>query len=122
MNREPFLSETPALALTHMLPMPAQGAYYFTRSILTLIRTLEGKETSAFNQEWQGWILVGLFFVDAWLLGIALQRMAFGCLTTGLRARAALITAVTRRCLNMAHLTKETAADAVKYVAIDVTK
>jgi hypothetical protein len=45
----------------------------------------------------KGWMLVGGFFVDAWLLGIALQRMAYGCLVVGIRARAALTTAVARK-------------------------
>jgi hypothetical protein len=75
-----------------------------------------------FAEEWQGWILVALFFVDAWLLGIALQRMGFVSLTTGLRARAALIKAVTRRCLSMAHLDKNTAAAAINFVSLDINK
>lgn len=75
-----------------------------------------------FSQEWQGWILVALFFVDAWLLGIALQQMGYGCLTTGLRCRAALVKAVTRNCLNMAHLDKSTAAAAVNFVSVDINK
>ena len=51
------------------LPSPAPVAYFFTRSILICIRTLEGKDTSPFDTEWKGWVLVGFFFVDAWLLG-----------------------------------------------------
>lgn len=60
------------------------------------------------DTEWKGWVLTGFFFVDAWLLGIALQRMAFGCLRCGIRARAALTTMIARKCYGMAHLTKET--------------
>ena len=52
--------------------------------------------------------------------GIALQRMAFGCLNVGIRARAALTTMIARKCYGMAHLTKETAAEAVAFVANDV--
>ena len=47
----------------------AQGAYFFTRTILMTIRTLEGKENSIFDAEWKGWVLTGFFFLDAWLLG-----------------------------------------------------
>ena len=53
-------------------------------------------------------MLTAFFFIDAWLLGIALQRMAFGCLRVGIRARAALTTMIARKCYGMAHLTKET--------------
>lgn len=45
------------------------AAYYFTRSILMCIRTLEGKDTSIYDTEWKGWVLTAFFFVDAWLLG-----------------------------------------------------
>ncbi|KAL4427322.1 hypothetical protein ABPG77_003231 [Micractinium sp. CCAP 211/92] len=98
------------------------GAYYFTRSILLCIRTLEGKDTSPYDTEWKGWVLTGFFFLNAWLLGIALQRMAFGCLNVGIRARAALTTMIARKCYGMAHLTKETAAEAVSFVANDINK
>lgn len=51
----------------HHRPPPA--AYYFTRSILMCIRTLEGKDQSIYDAEWKGWVLTGFFFLDAWLLG-----------------------------------------------------
>jgi ABC-type multidrug transport system fused ATPase/permease subunit len=98
------------------------GAYYFTRSILMCIRTLEGKDTSIYDTEWKGWVLTAFFFVDAWLLGMMLQRMAFNCLRVGIRARAALTTMIARKCYNMAHLTKDTAAEAVGFVASDINK
>lgn len=52
--------------------------------------------------------------------GLSLQRMAFGCLRVGIRARAALTTAVARKCLNMAHITRDTAGEAVSFVAKDI--
>jgi hypothetical protein len=67
-------------------------------------------------------VLTAFFFVDAWLLGIVLQRMAYGCLTVGIRCKAALTTAIARKCYNMAHLTKDTAAEAVGFVASDIGK
>ncbi len=54
--------------------------------------------------------------------GIMLQRMAFGCLRTGIRVRAALTTMIARKCYGMAHLTKDTAAEAVGFVANDINK
>lgn len=48
--------------------------------------------------------------------------MGYGCLTVGIRARAALTTMVARKCYGMAHLTKETAAEAVGFVANDINK
>lgn len=98
------------------------GAYYFTRSILMCIRTLEGKDASIYDTEWKGWVLTAFFFIDAWLLGMMLQRMAFNCLSVGIKARAALTTMIARKCYNMAHLTKETAAEAVGFVASDINK
>lgn len=98
------------------------GAYFFTRSILMTIRTLEGKDKSIFDAEWKGWVLTGFFFIDAWLLGLMLQRMGYGCLTTGIKARAALTSTVARKCFNMAHLTSEAAASAVALVATDINK
>ncbi len=47
------------------------SAYYFTRSILLCIRTLEGKDDSIYNSVWKGWVLTGFFFLNAWLLGKA---------------------------------------------------
>lgn len=46
-----------------------QPAYFFTRSILLCIRTLEGRDRSPFDTEWKGWVLTAGFFVNAWLLG-----------------------------------------------------
>lgn len=51
-----------------------------------------------------------------------LQRMAYNCLKVGIRARAALTTMIARKCYNMAHLTKDTAAEAVGFVASDINK
>lgn len=48
--------------------------------------------------------------------------MAFGCLSVGIRIRAALTTAVARKCYGMAHLTPDTAAEAVGFVAKDINK
>ena len=62
------------------------------------------------------------FCWNALAAGIMLQRMAFGCLQVGIRCRAALTTTVARKCYSMAHLNKETAAEAVSFVANDINK
>jgi ATP-binding cassette subfamily C (CFTR/MRP) protein 1 len=98
------------------------GAYFFTRSILLTMRTLEGKDDTVFDAEWKGWVLTIFFFIDAWLLGIALQRMGYCCIKLGIKVRAALITTVARKCYNMAHLSKETSIAAVGFVATDINK
>jgi ATP-binding cassette subfamily C (CFTR/MRP) protein 1 len=51
-----------------------------------------------------------------------MQRLSYISVRTGIRVRAALTASVARKCLNMAHLTKETAADAVGFVASDINK
>ena len=51
----------------------ATTAYFFTRSILLCIRTLEGRDKSIFDAEWKGWVLTAGFFVNAWLLGALLS-------------------------------------------------
>jgi ATP-binding cassette subfamily C (CFTR/MRP) protein 1 len=65
-GRDLFLAGVFKLCWTAFLIM---GAYFFTRSILLCIRTLEGLDTSPFDTEWKGWVLTGFFFIDAWLLG-----------------------------------------------------
>lgn len=75
-----------------------------------------------YDEVWKGWVLVAFFFIDAWLLGLSLQRMGYGVLNVGIRVRAALITAVARKCYSMASMTKETNAQAVAFVANDINK
>jgi len=48
--------------------------------------------------------------------------MGFGVLNVGIRVRAALITAITRKCYSMAAMTKEVNAQAVAFVANDINK
>ena len=78
--------------------------------------------SSVYDEVWKGWVLVAFFFIDAWLLGLSLQRMGYGVLNVGIRVRAALITAVSRKCYSMASMTKETNAQAVAFVANDINK
>ena len=61
----PTLTNPSCFCCRSLLP----AAYYFTRSILLCIRTLEGKQKTQYDAEWKGWVLTGFFFLDAWLLG-----------------------------------------------------
>jgi hypothetical protein len=50
---------------------------------------------------YQGWILAVCFFLDAWLLGVSLQRMTVGCTKVGISMRAAITNAVCRKAFAM---------------------
>jgi hypothetical protein len=51
-----------------------------------------------------------------------LQRMGFGCVSVGVRVRAALINAVCKKSFAMANINKNMASDAVSFVASDISK
>lgn len=94
------------------------GAFFFTRSILQFVNNELPMAANSYN----GWILTAFFFVDAWLLGIMLQRMGYGCMRVGIRVRAALSNAICRRSFSMASIDKDSASDAVSFVASDINK
>jgi hypothetical protein len=48
--------------------------------------------------------------------------MGFGCMTVGIRMRAALINAVCKKSFAMASISKDMASDAVSFVASDIAK
>jgi hypothetical protein len=54
--------------------------------------------------------------------GVALQRMGYGCMTVGIRIRAALCNAVCKKCFNMATINQDMASDAVSFIASDISK
>uniref|UniRef100_A0A7S0R9V8 Uncharacterized protein n=1 Tax=Chlamydomonas leiostraca TaxID=1034604 RepID=A0A7S0R9V8_9CHLO len=93
------------------------GAFFFVRTLQFHV-----------NGHWQwkadykGWILAVFFFIDAYILGVALQRMTYGCVTVGISMRAALINCICRKSFGMASITKEMASDAVSFVASDINK
>eukprot|EP00878_Enallax_costatus_P000230 GHUV01000294.1.p1 GENE.GHUV01000294.1~~GHUV01000294.1.p1 ORF type:complete len:1290 (+),score=442.33 GHUV01000294.1:122-3991(+) len=93
------------------------GAFFFVRSLLQFVNG-----EAPFASDVSGYLLMVFFFVDAWLLGIALQRMGYGCITVGIRVRAALCNAVCKKCFNMATIDKDMAADAVSFMASDISK
>ena len=48
--------------------------------------------------------------------------MGFGCVSVGVRIRAALINAVCKKSFAMANINKNMASDAVSFVASDISK
>jgi ATP-binding cassette, subfamily C (CFTR/MRP), member 1 len=48
--------------------------------------------------------------------------MTFGCVTSGISMRAALVHAICKKSFGMASITKEMASDAVSFVASDINK
>jgi hypothetical protein len=88
------------------------------RSLLTFV---EGKLPFG-DAEWKGYVLMVCFFLDAYILGLALQRMGYGCMNVGVRVKAALINSVCKKAFSMHSITQSQAADAVSFVASDITK
>eukprot|EP00775_Hariotina_reticulata_P004687 gene4687-4939_t len=80
------------------------GAFFFVRSLLQFVNN-----EKPFAGDKNGWILCCFFFFDAWLL-------------VGLRIRAALCSAVCKKCFNMATINKDMASDAVSFMASDISK
>jgi ATP-binding cassette, subfamily C (CFTR/MRP), member 1 len=74
------------------------------------------------KHDYQGWILAIFFFVDGYILGVALQRMSFGCMSVGVAVRSALVNAICRKSFAMASITKEDSSDCVSFVASDIQK
>jgi ATP-binding cassette, subfamily C (CFTR/MRP), member 1 len=62
------------------------------------------------------------FFVDGYILVVALQRMSFGCMSVGVAVRSALVNAICRKSFAMASITKEDSSDCVSFVASDIQK
>ncbi|KAJ9510651.1 hypothetical protein QJQ45_027539, partial [Haematococcus lacustris] len=93
------------------------GAFFFVRTLQFHVN-----RHPEWREPYQGWILAAAFFMDGYVLGIALQRMTYGCMTVGVSVRAALTNAICRKSFAMASITKEMASDAVSFVASDITK
>ena len=73
----------------------------------TTAETLYGQTTA-------GWLLMMGFTIDAWLLGLCLQRMGYICMTVGIRARAALVQAVTHKAFRLNTVRADQSAAIVK--------
>ncbi|KAJ9527211.1 hypothetical protein QJQ45_025467 [Haematococcus lacustris] len=93
------------------------GAFFFVRTLQFHVN-----RHPEWYQPYQGWVLAACFFLDGYVLGIALQRMTYGCMTVGVSVRAALTNAICRKSFAMASISKAMASDAVSFVASDITK
>ncbi|KAG1658983.1 hypothetical protein FOA52_008685 [Chlamydomonas sp. UWO 241] len=93
------------------------GAFFFVRTLQFHVA-----DHPHWDEDYQGWILAAFFFVDAWLLGVSLQRMSVGCTRVGISMRAAITNAVCRKAFTMPSITKEQSADCVNFIASDIVK
>lgn len=97
------------------------GASYFVNA---LIEFVQGKMAApgGLPGKGVGWVLSAGFFADSWLAGLALQRMGDVAVRVGIKARAALITALYRKSfrLNSAH--GHGAGNVVSLVSTDCVK
>ncbi|KAG2424609.1 hypothetical protein HXX76_014334 [Chlamydomonas incerta] len=101
------------------------GAFYFVRSLLAHVAGYSAAKTSAerlYSSTLAGWCLMAGFTIDAWLLGLCLQRMGYICMNVGIRARAALVQAVTHKSFRLNSVRADQAASIVNFVASDVQK
>jgi hypothetical protein len=83
------------------------GAFYFTRALIDYVKPLS-KDHNMYNSadvanDGVGWILSMAFFVDSWLVGLSLQRMADCTVRLGIKARAVLMTSVYRKTFKLAN-------------------
>lgn len=95
------------------------AAYYFVKEILQFVDDTKKDPSMAPTK---GFILSIFFFVDSWLLGLALQQMGWLCMNVGIQVRSALTAMICKKSFSMAHITKDLTADAVSFVASDVSK
>lgn len=96
------------------------GAFYFVRSLLLHINP---KETDhPYTASWTGWVLSTGFFAASLAWSFCLQRMGYICMTSGIKVRAALITAVTRKAIFLSSVDVDTSSDIVNFVANDIGK
>jgi ATP-binding cassette, subfamily C (CFTR/MRP), member 1 len=68
------------------------------------------------------YMVVSYGFVVWGRAGLALQTMGWLCMNVGVQVRGALTAMICKKSFSMAHITKEMTADAVSFVASDVSK
>ncbi|KXZ54551.1 hypothetical protein GPECTOR_4g616 [Gonium pectorale] len=96
------------------------GAFYFVRSLLAHVNGIS--DGRLYSRTIAGWMLMVGFFLDAWALGLCLQRMGFICMQVGIRARAALVQAVTHKAFRLSSVRADQAAAIVNFVSSDIQK
>ncbi|KAF5825823.1 hypothetical protein DUNSADRAFT_6661, partial [Dunaliella salina] len=102
------------------------GAFYFVN---TLVKFIEDPAVQAnmYNQnplKEVGWVISAMFFVDAVMVGISLQRMADSSVRTGIKLRSALMSEIFRKTFRLsAQHTKSGGAGMVtSLVSTDCTR
>ncbi|KXZ44762.1 hypothetical protein GPECTOR_62g877 [Gonium pectorale] len=96
------------------------GAFYFVRSLLAHVNGI--KDGRLYSTTVAGWCLMAGFTIDAWCLGLCLQRMGYICMTVGIRARAALVQAVTHKAFRLNTVRADQSAAIVNFVSSDIQK
>ncbi|GLC53728.1 hypothetical protein PLESTB_000780900 [Pleodorina starrii] len=96
------------------------GAFYFVRSLLAHVNGI--KDGRLYSTTVAGWCLMAGFTIDAWFLGLSLQRMGFICMQVGIRARAALVQAVTHKAFRLSSVRADQSAAIVNFVSSDIQK
>ncbi|GIL86269.1 hypothetical protein Vretimale_13733 [Volvox reticuliferus] len=96
------------------------GAFYFVRSLLAHVNGI--KDGRLYSTTVAGWCLMAGFTIDAWLLGLSLQRMGYICMSVGIRARAALVQAVTHKAFRLNSVRADQSAAIVNFVSSDIQK
>ncbi|PNH10694.1 Multidrug resistance-associated protein 1 [Tetrabaena socialis] len=96
------------------------GAFYFVRSLLAHVNGI--KDGRLYSTTYAGWALMAGFTVDAWFLGLCLQRMGFICMTVGIRVRAALVQCVTNKAFRLTTVRADQSAAIVNFVSSDIQK
>ena len=54
--------------------------------------------------------------------GLCLQRMGFICMNSGVKVRAALTTAITRKAIGLGYISADNASRVVSFMANDINK
>ncbi|GBF99292.1 ABC transporter [Raphidocelis subcapitata] len=97
------------------------GASYFVNA---LIEFVQGKfaGADALPGKGVGWVLSVSFFADSLFAGLALQRMGDTAVRVGIKARAALITAIYRKSFRTDEARRHDAGNVVSLVSTDCAK
>ncbi len=96
------------LRLTFFAPSP---------SLLAHVAGYSAAKTSAerlYSSTVAGWCLMAGFTLNAWFMGLCLQRMGYICMNVGIRARAALVQAVTHKAFRLNSVRADQSASIVK--------
>ncbi|KAI8465820.1 MAG: putative ABC transporter [Monoraphidium minutum] len=97
------------------------GASYFVNALIEFVQgTMPGG--AALPGDGVGWVLACSFFADSILAGLALQRMGDVAVRVGIKARAALITAVYRKSFRLNSTHGHDGGNIVSLVSTDCIK